>query len=110
VPGELRYNNPMTKGRRYLYVWFSLAIIVIILIAATALWRRGTPPGGDHSPLATHAAAGVSPLPTPTSENETSPPPTSWRNGGVVLLWVALGILLALIIAFVVLSWVHRPT
>ena len=100
----------MTKRRRYLRVWLLLVLMAVILIAAAALWLRGAQPSGDHSPLATHTAADASPLATPTLENGTSPPPTSWSNCGVVLLWVALGILLALIIAFVILRWYHRPT
>jgi hypothetical protein len=100
----------MTKRRRSLGVWLLLVLAAVILIAAIVLWQRGMQPGGDHSPLATPAAAGASPLSTPAIEGGMSPPPTSWSNGGVALLWVALGILLALIITFVILRWYHRPT
>lgn len=106
----MRYNNPMIKRRRSLGVWLLLVLMAVILIAAAALWLRGTQRDGDHSPLATPVAADASPLSTPTLENGMSPPPTSWSNGGVALLWVALGILLALIIAFVILRWYRRPT
>jgi hypothetical protein len=109
-PGELRYNNPMVKRRRYLGVWLSLVLLVLILIAAAALWLRGAQLGGGRSPLATPAVADASPLSTPAAESEMSPPPASWNNGGVVLLWVALGVLLALIIAFAILRWYRHPT
>jgi hypothetical protein len=99
----------MIKRRRYLGVWFSLALVVVVLITVAVLWLRGAQLGGGHSPLATPATAGASPLSTPTLENSMSPSPTSWSNGGAALLWVALGILLALIVTFVILRWYHRP-
>jgi hypothetical protein len=100
----------MVERRRYLGVWLLLVLLALILIAAAALWLWGAQPGGDRSPLATPAAADASPLSTPTPGSEISPPPASWNNSGVALLWVALGILLALIIAFVILRWYRRPT
>jgi hypothetical protein len=100
----------MIKRRRYLGPGLLLVLIAVIVIAAAALWLRGAQQSAERSPLATPAAADASPLPTPATKTDMPPPPASWNNGGVALLWVALGILLALIIAFVVLRWYHRPT
>ncbi len=99
----MRYNSAMTQWYRRPQVWFALALTVVIA-AALALWLRGAQSGSDRSPLSTPVASVGSPLPTPTREN-TAPPPSAWTNGGAVLLWVALGILLALGITFVMLRW-----
>lgn len=103
-PEELRYNTAMTRWHRQPRFWLVLAL-AIVLIAAAGLWLRGTPSGSDQSPLPTPVAAAVSPLSTPIPENGPLSPPSSWSNGGAVLLWVALGILLALSIAFIILRW-----
>ena len=101
---ELRYNIAMTQWYRHPRFWFSLTLAAVLIVAA-ALWLRGAWSGSDQSPLPTPVAAGVSPLVTPTPENTAPSPPSSWANGGAILLWVALGILLALGIAFVILRW-----
>ncbi len=93
----------MTQWYRHPRFWFSLALAVVLIVVAT-LWLRGTW-FGDQSPLPTPVAAGVSPLATPSPGDTTSAPPSAWSNGGAILLWVALGILLALGIAFVILRW-----
>jgi hypothetical protein len=91
----------MTRWHR-LRLWLALALAAV-LVAAIALWLRGVlPEGGNHSALPTPAIAGASPLPTPPPSSVAVPPP-AWATGGAVLLWVALGIMLALGIAFVVL-------
>jgi hypothetical protein len=98
---QLRYNYAMTQWHR-LRLWLALALAVV-LVAAIALWLRGVLPlGGSHSALPTPALSGVSPLPTPTPRSAAAPP-RSWTTGGAALLWVALGIVLALGIAFLVL-------
>ena len=105
-----------------LRLWLVLALIVV-LIAVVALWLRSTSLGDARSPLPTppvsgmetrpaDAVSGVSPLSTPTpvaSAASASAPtsPSSWAGGGLVLLWVALGIVVALGIAFIILRW-HR--
>lgn len=84
---------------RYLRLWLILAIVAV-LIAAAALWIRGKQVGTP------------SPLPTPVS---ASPPPTSTapsalRVGtGAILMWAALGSVLALGIAFLILRYYRRP-
>ncbi len=93
----------MTQWYRRPQLWFALALAVVI-VTALALWLRGAQSGSGQSPLSTPAASTGSPLPTPTRENP-APPPSAWTNGGAVLLWVALGILLALGITFVMLRW-----
>lgn len=80
-----------------------MALGVIVVVAAV-LWLRGGRPGGDLSALPTPATSEESPLPTPTSASLTTHL-RSWTTGGAVLLWVALGILLALGIALIVLRW-----
>jgi hypothetical protein len=98
----------MTQWHRHPRFWFSLALAAVLIVAA-ALWLRGVWFGSDQSPLPTPVAAGESPLSTPSAENAASSPPSAWSNGGAILLWVALGILLALGIAFVILRWYRGP-
>jgi len=87
-------------------LWLAVALGVILVVAAV-LWLRGVHLGGSRlSALPTPATSGESPLPTPTSASPTMPL-RSWTTGGAVLLWVALGLLLALSIAVIVLRW-HR--
>jgi hypothetical protein len=100
----LRYNIAMAQWYRHPRFWFSLTLAAVLIVAA-ALWLRGSWPDSDQSPLPTPVAAGASPLATPTLENTTSSPPPSWASGGAILLWMALGALLALGIAFVILRW-----
>ncbi len=60
----------------------------------------------EQSPLST--LFWISPQATPSIiDTIASPPPASWTNGGTALLWVTLGIMLALGIAFLMLRW-HR--
>jgi len=82
----------MAQSRRLL-VLIVLVLVVVIVVAAIVLWPR------DSQREATPA---VSPLSTPAFAAEA--PPTSSRPSlAVALLWVVLGGLLALGIAFLVL-------
>jgi hypothetical protein len=95
----------MIQWRR-LGLWFAL-VLVVLLIAAVALWLRGMVSGSHQSPLPTPVASQVSPLPSPMPTSAAAPPP-SWTGGGPALLWVALGVVLALGITFVILRWQRR--
>ena len=87
------------------YLWLALALVAILLVAA-ALWLHGTRSGtGGRSALPTPAILADSPLSTPTLATSH---PTTWSAGGAVLLWVTLGIVLALGIALVILRWQGR--
>jgi len=105
--GELRYNYTMARLHRP-RLWLALALTAV-LIAAAALWLRGTLPyGSSHSLLPTPSAPGMSPLPTPTLSSTAATPPPAWTGGGAALVWVALGIVLALGVALLILRQ-HRP-
>ena len=96
----MRYNWAMTQWRRP-RLWFALALAVVLIVVAV-LWLRGTlPGGGSHSPLPAFSLPGTSPLPTPTPSSTA--PPSAWTGGGAALTWVALGIVLALGAAFLIL-------
>nr|HID12568.1 hypothetical protein [Anaerolineae bacterium] len=101
----------MTQSRR-LRLWFALALAAVLI--AAALWLRGTLPGGTSStsPILPppHTPQEVSPLPTPPPPTPVSaaPLPSSWTGAGAALLWVALGVVLALGVAFVILRWYRR--
>ena len=84
-------------------LWLALALVVVVT-TALALALRGMVPDGGRSTLPTPAILEVSPLPTPMPTAVHSPLKPS---GGIALLWVVLGIGLALGIAFVILRW-HR--
>jgi hypothetical protein len=101
-PGELRYNCVMAPWYLRPRLWLVL-VLTVVVVAAAILWLRGAQLSSRRSPLATPAASDESPLPTPEpgSGTWTSPPPRAVL--GAVLLWIAVGILLALGIAFIIL-------
>ena len=81
-----------------------LVLILTIAVAAAAIWwLRGAQLSSHQSPLATPAASDESPLPTPEAGNATSVPPSPRATLGIVLLWIAVGFLLALGVAFIIL-------
>ena len=83
----------MDQWRR-LRLWLPLALVVV-LIVGVALWLSGTlPPDRARSPLPTPLASEGSPVPAPLSAS-------LWRDAGIALLWVALGVLLALGVVFI---------
>ena len=102
---RLRYNKGMIDRSRS-RPWLALALVVVV-IAALVLALRGMVPGSGRSTLPTPALAGVSPLSTPVSTETQSPLKAS---GGMALLWVVLGIGLALGLAFVILRWYRHET
>ncbi len=91
----MRYNYIMARLHRP-RLWL-VSALAVVLVATAALWLRGTPPyDGNHSPLPTPSAPWTSPLPTPIPLNTAAAPPPAWTGGGAALVWVALGIALAL--------------
>jgi hypothetical protein len=87
-----------------------LVLILAIAVAAAAIWwLRGVQLSSHQSPLVTPVASDESPLPTPEPGNATSIPPSPRAVGGAILLWVAVGILLALAVAFIILR-TYRDT
>jgi hypothetical protein len=95
----------MTQSHRLRLV-LALAVVGVV-VAAVGLWLSGALSGGSsNSPLYIPMAQ-VSPFPTPAASDSTATPP-AWTGGGVALVWVALGIVLALGVAFVILRWYRR--
>ena len=81
-------------------------VLAAVLVAAAALWLRGALPYDDsHSPLPTPSHLRTSPLPTPTPSSAEAATPPAWKGAGVALVWVALGIVLALGVARIILGW-----
>jgi hypothetical protein len=83
-------------------LWLVLVLTVVIAAAAIS-WLRGAQLSSHRSPLATPVASGASPLSTPEPGNGISIPSSPRATWGTVLLWIAVGILLALGIAFIIL-------
>ena len=82
--------------------WLLLAVTVLAVVVA-ALVLKSALPGGGVSPLATPASAAESPLPGPDGLPQdpgtpglTDESPSLWPGAAAALLWVALGIILAL--------------
>lgn len=86
--------------RLRLYLWLALALAVVLMVV-TWLWLRGTWLDGAYSPLPP-PLFGESPLPTPVS-GAVLP-----SGGGFALLWVALGMVLALLVALIIVYWSRR--
>lgn len=75
---------------------FFFALTGLLLVAGTLWLPNALPNENTPSPLPTDQVASesnVSPLPTP-SQGATAP--SSGTGGGLVLLWVAVGVVLAL--------------
>jgi hypothetical protein len=96
------YNGlAMEAERRRLWIMVGVTVVAVV---AGALILKGALPGGGESPLAT-PAGNQSPLPGP-GESPLSTPGSSdgaswllWPGAAAALLWVALGIVLALLLA-----------
>ena len=102
----MRYNWGMAQ-MHHPRLWLLLALAAVF-VAGAGLWLGVTlPQGGSDSPLVTPAAPGTSPLPTPVVEETAISSVPVWISGQASPAWVALGIALALIVAFVIL-WRHR--
>ena len=103
-----RYNCDMDQLRR-LGLWFAMAVVAVVAVAAI-VWVRGAPvTGSSRSPLPTPPAAEASTSLIPSTSTPAAIPPSPGVGAGAALLWVALGAVLALGIIFVTISW-HRRT
>jgi hypothetical protein len=93
------------------WLWLILALAVI-LIAVAVLWLPGVFPSGSnlsHLPADRLALeTGASPLHTPTPLATSADVPPSWIGAGAALFWAALGLLLALGFAFLVVQRYRR--
>lgn len=93
---QLRYNETMNLFRRPRGLL--LVLVAVLVVVAAVLVLRGN---------RREAAPATSPLPTPVDAVETLEPP-SQSTSAVVLLWVALGSLLALGVAALILRRSRR--
>ena len=84
-------------------VRFLLVLVLIMVLggAAVAVWQLGRQPGATPTPAESPLQA--SPLLTPTVVSTEASPPALWSSRGVAFLWVVLGALLALVMAFFIL-------
>jgi hypothetical protein len=86
-------------------IWLIVALIGLCFVAAGVLWTWDTPPDASQSPI-NPPLAGASPLETPRAT--PTPIPSSWTGAGAALLWIMLGILLALGIISAIYIWDRR--
>ncbi len=91
----------MTTKQNLLRFLLVLALIVVLGGAAVAVWQLGKQPDVAQTPA--DSPIQVSPLLTPTIVSAETSPPALWSGRGAALLWVVLGGLLALAMAFFIL-------
>jgi hypothetical protein len=112
---RMGYNpHAMEMDRRR--VLLLLALTAIALTAA-ALILRHVLPGGGTSPLTSPGSEGRSPLPQPgespigedAQELDDGVSPSLWTGAAAALLWVAMGIILALVFSVLIRRFL-RPT
>ncbi|HDQ72591.1 MAG TPA: hypothetical protein ENN19_10910 [Chloroflexi bacterium] len=93
--------SPILQQRHYRF-WLIVALIGIAIVASGILWtwdgRPDARPDTHQSPI-DPPLVGASPLATPTLAATPASLPSAWTGAGAALLWVALGILLALGVA-----------
>jgi hypothetical protein len=86
-----------------------LALVVVLIAAVVVLWLRGRQQEAALAISPLPVTLQTSPLPTPTSiATEESAP--SFRSGSAALLWVVLGGMLALGIAFLIFRRPRQDT
>ena len=90
-------SNRLHRPFRVLLV---LVLVVLLVIVAIVLWRPGGPLAGTPRPPDSPMA--VSPLPSPSATSVSESPPDMWWGRATALLWVVLGVFLALGLAFLV--------
>lgn len=88
-------------------IWLIVALIGLCFVAAGVLWTWDTPPDASQSPI-NPPLAGASPLATPPTTPTPTAIPSSWTGAGAALLWIMLGILLALGIISAIYIWDRR--
>lgn len=89
--------------RRNIRLWLLLALVVLVALALASWLPDLLLPGSSHSPLPTPSATGDTAAGNPALAS-TAP---SLAPVLAALLWIALGIVLALGIVFVATHW-HR--
>ena len=98
----------MDRSRR-LGLWFAMAVVAVVAVAAI-VWVRGAPvTGSSRSPMPTPLAAEASTTLIPSTPTPAAMPLSAGVGAGAALLWVALGAMLALGIIFITINW-HRRT
>ena len=91
----------MTQWTR-LRPWLVLVLIAAAVIAA-AIRIQSALPGISVSPVSLPEGSRASPLATPPAEVVDDPPLPLWTYRGAILMWVVVGAVLALGVAFVIL-------
>ena len=85
-----------------LWPWLGFVLVAALVIAA-ALWMQGTLPGSSVSPVSLPENAATSPLATPSPGSADNPSPPALTRLGAILMWMVVGAVLALGIAFLYL-------
>jgi hypothetical protein len=91
----------MAQSRR-LFVFIVLALVAVLAVVAVVLWPRSSQREAAPAAAPIPITSATSPLSTPAFAAE-APPTSSRPRLAVALLWIVLGGLLALGIAFLIL-------
>ncbi len=87
--------------------WLVMALLGLAIVAAGILWTWDESPEVGQSPI-NPPLTSTSPLATPQVTLTPTPIPSSWTGAGAALLWIMLGIFLALGIISIVYIWDRR--
>lgn len=82
--------------------WFGFLLVAALVIAA-ALCIQGALPGSSVSPVSLPVNSATSPIATPSLGAAHDPPLPALTHLGAILMWMVVGAVLALGIAFVYL-------